>query len=51
MKKIIYRNQNEIENFDIKRFVKSINKYAKVIRGLLLISKITKIFNDNSPLT
>lgn len=30
MKKIIYRNQNEIENFDIKRFVKSINKYAKI---------------------
>ena len=30
MKKIIYRNQNEVENFDLKRFVKSINKYAKV---------------------
>lgn len=30
MKKIIYRNPNEIENFDIKRFVKSINKYAKI---------------------
>jgi hypothetical protein len=30
MKKIIYRNQNEIENFDLKRFVKSINQYAKV---------------------
>ena len=30
MKKIIYRNDNEIENFDLKRFVKSLNKYAKV---------------------
>ena len=30
MKKIIYRNQNEIENFDLKRFVKSINQYAEV---------------------
>ena len=30
MKKIIYKNQNEIENFDLKRFVKSISKYAKV---------------------
>lgn len=30
MKKIIYHTQNDSENFDIKRFVKSINKYAKV---------------------
>ena len=30
MKKIIYRNPNEIENFDLKRFEKSIAKYAKV---------------------
>lgn len=30
MKKIIYRNQNEIENFDMKRFLKSLSKYAKV---------------------
>ena len=30
MKKIIYRNSNDVENFDIKRFVKSLNKYAKV---------------------
>ena len=30
MKKIIYRNQNEVENFDLKRFVKSISKYTKV---------------------
>lgn len=30
MKKIIYRNPNDAENFDIKRFVKSLNKYAKV---------------------
>ena len=30
MKKIIYRNQNEIENFDLKRFVKSVSRYAKV---------------------
>lgn len=30
MKKIIYKNPNEIENFDIKRFVKSLSKYAKV---------------------
>ena len=30
MKKIIYKNPNDAENFDIKRFVKSLNKYAKV---------------------
>ena len=30
MKKIIYRNPNEIENFDIKRFEKSISRYAQV---------------------
>ena len=30
MKKIIYKNPSDVENFDIKRFVKSINKYAKV---------------------
>ena len=30
MKKIIYRNANEVENFDLKRFVKSISRYAKV---------------------
>ena len=30
MKKIIYRNPEDAENFDIKRFVKSINRYAKV---------------------
>ena len=30
MKKIIYRNPNDAENFDIKRFVKSLNQYAKV---------------------
>ena len=30
MKKIIYRNPNDAENFDIKRFVKSLNKYAKI---------------------
>lgn len=30
MKKIIYKNPNEIENFDLKRFVKSISQYAKV---------------------
>ena len=30
MKKIIYRNPNDAENFDLKRFVKSVNKYAKV---------------------
>lgn len=30
MKKIIYRNPNEVENFDLKRFEKSINRYAKV---------------------
>jgi len=30
MKKIIYKNPNEIENFDIKRFVKSLSRYAKV---------------------
>ena len=30
MKKIIYRNPNEVENFDLKRFEKSLAKYAKV---------------------
>ena len=30
MKKIIYHNQSEMENFDIKRFVASINRFAKV---------------------
>lgn len=30
MKKIIYRNANEVENFDLKRLVKSISRYAKV---------------------
>lgn len=30
MKKIIYNNPNEVANFDIKRFVKSLAKYAKV---------------------
>ena len=30
MKKIIYKNPNDAENFDIKRFVKSLNRYAKI---------------------
>lgn len=30
MKKIIYRNPEDAESFDIKRFVKSLNKYAKI---------------------
>ena len=30
MKKIIYRNPEEVENFDLKRFEKSIARYAKV---------------------
>ncbi len=30
MKKIIYRNSNEVKNFDLKRFEKSIAQYAKV---------------------
>ncbi len=30
MKKIVYRNPNDIENFDIKRFVKSLARYARV---------------------
>lgn len=30
MKKIIYRNSNDAENFDIKRFVKSLDQYAKI---------------------
>ena len=30
MKKIIYRNPNDVENFDMKRFLKSLSKYAKV---------------------
>lgn len=30
MKKIIYRNPNDAENFDMKRFLKSLSKYATV---------------------
>lgn len=30
MKKIIYKNPDDAENFDIKRFVKSLGRYAKV---------------------
>ena len=30
MKKIIYKNQNDAENYDAKRFHKSLNKYAKI---------------------
>ena len=30
MKKIIYTNSNDIANFDLKRFTKSLSKYAKV---------------------
>ena len=30
MKKIIYRNPNDAENYDAKRFAKSLNKYAKI---------------------
>lgn len=30
MKKIIYKNPNDTANFDIERFVKSINRYAKI---------------------
>ena len=30
MKRIVYRNPNDVENFDIKRFTKSLAKYAKV---------------------
>ena len=30
MKKIIYKNPNDAENFDLTRFTKSLNKYAKI---------------------
>lgn len=30
MKKIIYKNPNEVENFDMKRFLASLTKYAKI---------------------
>ena len=30
MKKIIYRNPTDAENFDMKRFLKSLDKYAKI---------------------
>jgi anaerobic ribonucleoside-triphosphate reductase len=30
MKKIVYKNPEDVENFDIKRFVKSLGQYAKV---------------------
>lgn len=30
MKKIIYKNPNDAENFNLARFTKSLNKYAKI---------------------
>lgn len=30
MKKIVYKSPNEVKNFDLKRFVKSVSRYAKV---------------------
>ena len=30
MKKIVYRNPEDVENFDMNRFLKSLEKYAKV---------------------
>ena len=30
MKKIVYSNPEEVENFDMKRFLKSLSRYAKV---------------------
>jgi hypothetical protein len=30
MKKIVYRSPEEVENFDLGRFSKSLNKYAKI---------------------
>ena len=30
MKKIIYRNPNDAENFDLARFLKSLGRYAKI---------------------
>ena len=30
MKKIIYSGPTEVSNFDLKRFVKSVSRYAKV---------------------
>ena len=30
MKKIIYKNPNDATNFDIKRYVKSLNRYVKI---------------------
>ncbi len=30
MKKIIYKNQNDATSFDLQRFVKSLNRYAKI---------------------
>lgn len=30
MKKIVYGNPEDVENFDLKRFVKSVSKYAQV---------------------
>ena len=30
MKNIVYRNPNDLEKFDLKRFVKSLNQYAKI---------------------
>ena len=30
MKKIVYKNPNEVENFSLARYLKSLNKYTKV---------------------
>ena len=30
MKKIIYKNPNDVENFSLSRYTKSLNKYAKI---------------------
>ena len=30
MKKIVYKSPEEVENFDLSRFSKSLNKYAKI---------------------
>ena len=36
MKKIIYKNQNDATNFDLKRFVKSLNRYAKISESVAI---------------
>ena len=41
MKKIIYQNPNDTQNFDMKRFLKSLSKYASISE-----QEVTKALDD-----